>query len=135
MSIQSVKDLRFWHLAHEVGVTSPDGEESPGAVFLKGVRDSVIEQVEYLIEQGEDVEGAVQAIQYNGADGEIADAAVPVYTYLKWQTFLDIAAWEVDLAEITDVSEPMDLDKQSNLALYLVASNLVSILLQEIEAE
>jgi hypothetical protein len=132
MSIESVKALEFWHLSHLVDVTSPDGQESPGAVFLRGIRDSVIEQVEYLVEAGEDVESAVESLRYNGGDSEIADGAVPIYTYLKWQTFTDLAAWEVDLAEITDVSEPMDLDKQSNLALYLIASNLVSILLDEL---
>ncbi|WLW38616.1 hypothetical protein [Streptomyces phage Verabelle] len=135
MSIETIKDLKFWHLSSMVDVTSPDGEDSPGASFLKGVRDSVVEQVEYLVEQGSTVEEAVESIRYNGSDGEIADSAVPIYTYLKWQTFTDIAAWEVDLAEITDVSEPMDLDKQSNLALYLVASNLVSMLLDEAESE
>ncbi|WJN63166.1 Ocr-like antirestriction protein [Streptomyces phage phiScoe44] len=135
MSIETIKDLKFWHLSHMVDVTSPDGEDSPGASFLKGIRDSVVEQVEYLVEQGSTVEEAVESIRYNGSDSEIADGAVPIYTYLKWQTFTDIAAWEVDLAEITDVSEPMDLDKQSNLALYLVASNLVSMLLDEAESE
>jgi hypothetical protein len=135
MSIQSVKDLKFWHLSHLADVTSPDGEDSPGTAFLEGVRDSVIEQVEYLVEAGSTVEEAVESIRYNGGDGEIADAAVPIYTYLKWQTFTDLAAWEVDLADITDVSEPMDLDKQSNLALYLIASNLVSVLLDEVEGE
>ncbi|WJN63323.1 Ocr-like antirestriction protein [Streptomyces phage phiScoe54] len=132
--LSEIKGETHWSLAVDAESSSPDSDESAGARFLRGIRDSVIEAVEWRIEHDElSLAEAVEDIRYVGADGEIADGAVPVYTYDKWLTFTDLGAWTEDVSEIADTSVYADLDTQAGWALYLIAYRLVAKLLQDIE--
>jgi hypothetical protein len=132
--LSEIKGLSRWKLAVDAESSTPDDEDSAGARFLRGIRDSVIEAVEWRVEHGEfSLAEAVENVRYEGADGEIADGAVPIYTYDKWLTFTDLGAWTEDVSEIADTSEFADLDTQAGWALYLIAYRLVSKLLQDIE--
>ncbi|QJD50641.1 OCR-like antirestriction protein [Streptomyces phage Itza] len=130
--IDEVKQASAYALSGFADSAGPDTNESAGARFLVSIRDAVIESVEYLM--GSDaltLTEAVEDMRYHGKDGEIADGAVPVYTHEKWATFVDLAAYNEDLTELGDF--PDDMDSVSGWALYLMASRLVSVILDELE--
>ncbi|WJN62849.1 Ocr-like antirestriction protein [Streptomyces phage phiScoe2] len=132
--LSEIKGETHWSLSVDAESGTPDSDESAGARFLSGIRDSVIEAVEWRVEHSEmTLTEAVEDIRYDGTDGEIADGAVPIYTYDKWQTFTDLTAWTEDVSEIADTSVYSDLDTQAGWALYLIAYRLVAKLLQDIE--
>lgn len=122
MTRTEVSDWTVYRLANEAGCTDPDSEDSPGAQFLGGIRDSVLEAIEYG--------GDPEEIPH-----EVADAAVPVYTYQRWRTFVDLGAWEED----EDLDElggyPDDMTLAAGHCLYLIGSRLAAAILAELEDE
>ena len=98
---------------------SPDSLESVGAQFLTRVRDDVLERVE-------DIDPEDFARETDDMTWEVADSAVPVYTYTKWQTFVDLGAWQEDVSDMMgDRGETMgELDHVGSLALYIIAERL-----------
>jgi hypothetical protein len=103
-------------LSRIAGCYSPDDAfDSPGARFLLGVADACAEQSEYGYEDVSD------------AAHEIADSAVPVYTHERWQTFVDLGAYEQDISEL-GVSE--DMTENAGFALYMIANTLAMTLLE-----
>lgn len=97
-----------YHLASMAGCASPDSLESAGAVFLGHVADGVEERAD---EWDED------------AVHEIADGAVPIYTYHVWSTFVDLAAYNEDPTELG--ADASDLEQAAKVALYMIAERLV----------
>jgi hypothetical protein len=109
-----------YELANMADVSCPDSPESPGAKFLLGVQDDVNDSADSL---DSDVSDTAHMI---------ADAAVPIYTYEKWQTFVDLAAWQEDMDEF---GQPEDMDQASNWALYAIANRLAYALLEELQEQ
>lgn len=112
--------LNAYELSRLADCGEPDKPDSLGAQFLLGVQDAVNEALTpgNVYEEG------------NDAAHEIADNAVPVYTYIKWQTFVDLCAWQEDLDDWIG-SGTKDIDDLSNIALYIIAERLAMLLFEE----
>lgn len=108
-------DYTPWALAREVGLTEPDNAESPGSEFLLRIQSDV---------------NALEDEELDVDDGphEIADSAVPYRTYVIWQTFTDLCAWEWD-DEIG--SDHPDMTDQAISYLYQIGSRLAYSLIDE----
>lgn len=142
--LQDIREYNAFHLADRAECGEPsklqrDGDvdsfDSAGATFLYGVRDAFLEAIEWSMgtsnttPTADDVRTAVAAIEEDGAH-EIADGAVPVYTYPRWQTFTDLAAWQ----EEPEAGEwPEDLTEIAGVALYQIADRLARSLATELE--
>lgn len=129
-NIPEVTALNAFQLGALIDV-SPENEEAEA--FLTGVRDAVIEAAEEF--DPEDWERQMVE-DYSGRATEIAGGAPDVYTWQKWQEFIGLAAWQEDLS---DWEFPADvdgyhgaLDAGASLALFSMASRLVSALAEEI---
>lgn len=130
--IEAINAYGPYSLASFADCASPDSNESTGAQFLNRVRDGIVESVEYVM--GKDrlsLVEAVEEVRNVGADHEVCDGAVPIHTYLKWATFADLCAYQEDLDELGGASN--DMDTNAGMCLYLIASRLVSLLLDQME--
>lgn len=118
MTIDEMRNASAYVLADMADCGAPDSRESPGAVMLASVRDSVVEAIEH---------GRVTLDDFDdrGQLHEIADGAPSVYTYTIWQTFVDLAAYQEE-SEF-DVW-PDDLTKAASLALYQISNRLAHAL-------
>lgn len=117
--------LNAYQLANRANCACPDALDSPGAKFLESVQDGVRE----AIDDAPDAQDAAD-LDYNGRLHEIADAAPDVYTYTRWQEFVDLAAWQEDLDEIGGT--PDDMTDAAGVCLYLIAARLAHALADEI---
>ncbi|MCP3883032.1 MAG: hypothetical protein GY701_32230 [Sulfitobacter sp.] len=108
-----------FQLARRAGCGGPDKLDSVGADWLRTVWAAAVEAAE------------------SGADEdtvhEVADGCVPIYTYRRWATFVDLAGWEEDLDDIGGGSG--DMTQDAGVALYLIAGRLVAIALEEVLAD
>lgn len=122
-TVSDLKSASVYALADRADCAPPDTHESVGAVFLARVRDDVLERVEDIAP--EDFERETEDIGH-----EIADSAIPVMTYTKWQTFTDLGAWQTDVSDWLGGEE--DLDTLGSYALYEIARTLTDAILTEI---
>jgi hypothetical protein len=114
-----MNDNTVWRLARLAECADPDTDASPGALFLRRVEDAVRESRQYA----EDYD------DHNDLVHEIADGAVPVYTFDRWRTFVDLGAWEQDVADLAGGDD--DMTQLAGLALYQAARALADALLSE----
>lgn len=124
--LSEIRDLNAYQLARMADVHSPDSLESPGAKWLEGVRDDIVERVEYdssLVDTGHP-DGDVAY--------EVADAAVEIYTYQRWLVFTDLCMWEVDIEDIASGTGDVDMTQLAGLAQYEAARTLAYALLEDI---
>jgi len=111
-----------FNLAGDAECASPDTSDSPGADFLKGVRDSVLDQWESVDD--------IHEPNYAGTVHEIADAAVPIYTHNMWSAFVDLAAYQEDPTELG--VNGSDMGQAAGVCLYMIAERLAYALFAEI---
>ncbi|WJN62770.1 Ocr-like antirestriction protein [Streptomyces phage phiScoe15] len=129
--LDDIKGRSAFSLASDADTLSPDSDTSVGADFLRSVRDSVIEAVEWRVEHDELTEAeAAEEVRDGDAIGEIADGAPSVYTHQLWSEFLDLGGYNEDL-EPHELNLD-DLSKIPGIALYHIAWRLASVLLEEI---
>lgn len=129
-TLDAVREMNYIHLANNVAdIAGPDSETSEGAKFLTLVRDAVLEALEWKVEH-EDPDLAHAARVLRDDSHELADAAVPVYTYPRWLTFVDLAAWQID---IEDYGPSSDMTERAGVALYEVARILTDALCEYVE--
>ena len=131
-----------YHLSDEAGVQGPDNRESPGALFLRSVRDSA---VSYYTEADEVRRGTVEAGDddwWHDATHQLADDAVPLPTHRRWQVFTDLCLWAdeatLDIPTLTrfdDHGYPVDMTAQATAVIYEVAHRLTWIVLTELSKE
>jgi hypothetical protein len=132
-TIEQVRnDWTDYTLANAADVALPDKPDSPGAKFLIHVRDAVLEAVEWEIDQGRELAEAVEAVR-DGGIHEIADGAPDVYTYQRWQEFVDLAAWQEDISEYGDMGD--DLTGAAGVALYMIAERVTVAILDDLEPD
>lgn len=117
-------DHTDYSLANLAGVSMPDNHDSPGARFLLGVQDAVNESITWTLEHGEEL------VDQEDTAHEIADNAVPIYTYEKWQTFVDLAAWQEDPTDLG--YDGSNMDKAADVCLYVIAERLALVLFEEV---
>jgi hypothetical protein len=111
-----------WQLARLAECSDPDSDTSPGAQFLNRVESDVLERIEDNDGEWDD-----------DYAHEIADNAVPVYTYTMWQTFVDLGAWEEDPSDLG--YDEGDMAKGAAVCLYMIANRLAYALATEYEEE
>jgi hypothetical protein len=129
--IEDIKGRHIFSLARDAETLDPDGEDSPGARLLSSVRDSVIEAVEWKVENDELTPAeAAEEVRDGDELGQIADSAPSVYTHQVWTEFLDLGGYREDL-EAHELNLD-DLSKIPGIALYHIAYRLASVLLEEI---
>lgn len=133
--LQDIREMTVYTLAN-VGdaPTSPSAADSPGASFLDLVRTDFLERFDYAhdgdVPTAESVRAAAESVRDEAAH-EIADGAVPIYTYQRWQTFTDLAAWEEDTSELGDADQGMTA--LAGVALYMIAERLVRALADSLD--
>lgn len=124
--LDSVREFNYIHLANDVAdIAGPDSETSEGAKFLVRVRDALVEALEWRVEHDDDGDLARAAAYIREESHELSDGAVPIYTYERWLTFVDLAAWNVDISEY---GETEDMTSAAGVALYEVARTLIDAL-------
>jgi hypothetical protein len=137
-------DLTTWHLANLADCGSPDRpdrygltdapaelpEPSAGALFLRSVADGYRDARDYyLLDDGATLADWCAATAGAADAHEVADAAPSVYTFTRWQEFVDLAAWQEDVSEMTDGSD--DMTTAAGICLYLIAERLFRALVDE----
>ena len=131
-----------YHLSDEAGVQGPDNRESPGAVFLRSVRDAAVSYYDEAPNVLCENEWATAADWWHDATHELADNAVPLPTYERWQVFTDLCLWAdeatLDIPTLTrfdDHGYPVDMTAQATAVIYEVAHRLTWIVLTELSKE
>ena len=109
-------------LARLAGCADPDSDTSAGADFLNSVETDTLERI---IDNGGEWDDDMAH--------EIADGAVPVYTYTRWQTFTDLAAWDEDASELG--ADTSDMTQAAAVCLYIIADRLARAIADEYEPE
>lgn len=115
--METTTERTAYELACMAEVASPDGPDSPGAKWLRYVEQIAMEAIEYGADLGEDVH-------------EYADSAVPVYTYERWQVFVDLAAYEEDDEGLCGPDD--DMTQRAGVALYVIAARLIAALGEDV---
>lgn len=118
MMTRPIADLNAYELAQLADCGEPANSDSPGAKFLCSMRDALIDAREYsgdAFDPDEDLH-------------ELADGAVPVYTYQRWQVFLDLAGWQVDTSDYGDDVRADALTEHAGVVLYVIADALLHAL-------
>lgn len=108
-------------LARMADVATPDAPDSPGGDWLDTVYVSALE----IIEDYEDDDERRDAI------AERAGSVVPVYTHLRWEVFVDLAAYNEDPTELG--ADPSDMNQCAGVCLYLIAERLMAAVIEDAE--
>ena len=109
-------------LARRADTYDPDSETSPGAEWLTHV-------AEVTAEAAREDDRLADELEHGDAIGELADRAVPTYTYERWRVFTDLGAWLEDPSELGADAE--DMTQAAGVALYMIAERLAAALLEE----
>lgn len=97
---------------------SIDSTDAEG--FLRSVVSNLAEAVEY----------ADDGFDWGDLTHEVADGCVPIYTQDIWSTFVGCRAWNEDPSELCS-QEDTSMEKQAQVALFLIAERLCDALLRE----
>jgi hypothetical protein len=135
LSAQRIEELQAYirreypsarFLSRAIGVSEPDDDDSEGAVWLKGLRESFCDSLAEILESDYPEDTA-----YEIAGG----AAEEVYTYTLWRVFTDLELYR----HAEDVTGEMyRLDKMSymaSVALDEFGRTMFSILLNDAQEE
>lgn len=124
MRATTIREMTAYELSRLADCGTPDHSESSGALFLKSIRDEVLEAFgETELDESIDEDRVHQ----------IADNAPDVYTHKRWQEFVDLQAYDEDVNDYLTGTE--NLTTIAGLALYVIAERLVTALVQELETE
>jgi hypothetical protein len=140
---ETIEQRTTWQLAGLAECATPDAHDgrgfsadqdqtpcdgSAGARFLRHVEDAVREAVEeYGV--GDTDECTEDGTPWADIVAELADGSPDVYTFTRWQEFVDLAAWQEDASEYgADVT---DMTEQAGVCLYIIAQRLAWNLLAE----
>lgn len=129
-TLADVRELNSRQLARLADVSSPDSLDSPGALFLARVRDSIVDaagEVGRLVDEDGCIVGDDEA---SDLAHEVADEAPSIYTHEVWTQFVDLCAYDEDLEDYVD--ESSDMESRARVALYLIAGRLALALVDEI---
>jgi hypothetical protein len=118
-AVESIRERVCYDLTDLADCADPDYGDSPGAQYLRAVRDSVLEWWEDERDTSDPDE----------ASHERVDSLVPIYNHERWTTFVDLAAYHEDL---DDFGRPDDMTDAAGVALYLVGRRLFEALAQEL---
>lgn len=130
-----VRNRHAYGLARDAECSSPDTPESAGAGFLTGVRDGVLEVIDYYANNDDTWHDAAMnhdesSIDDDGALHEIADGAPSVYTHEVWEQFVDLGAYNEDPTDLGE--DGSDMQRCASVCLYIIADRLARVLVDEI---
>jgi hypothetical protein len=116
-TVETIKAMEAFELARIADCASPDTSDSPGAKFLLGVRDAVVDELTH----------SHAADGYDLADilTEIAENAPSVYTHERWQEFVDLCAYTED---VTEFGSELTMTSLAAIALHQIAYRLAAAL-------
>lgn len=97
----------------------PDSKQAES--FLDGVLYSVIDRADDLLDESNDRSDITH---------EIADSAVPIYTYDLWKCFVDLGAYNGDMDDLGGAGN--DMTKNAQVCLYMMAERLAYALVDEL---
>lgn len=107
MSTDEIRGLSAFMLCRDALAECgrPDDVASSGARFLTHVRDETLDLIATFVEQDHFKYG--EENEWHEAVTEMIDGLIPVYTYDRWQTFIDLEAYheEVDLGGYSDLND------------------------------
>lgn len=114
-----------WQLSRMAGCYDPDSLVSPGAEFLLRIEADTVVAIEEAEPSDDNSDIAHQ----------VADTAVPIGTFDKWRTFVDLGAWEQDVSDYinwqSDDPNGTDMTTQATVALYVIGNQLASALIEQ----
>jgi hypothetical protein len=121
-----------WRLARTADCSCPEGAERAGAAFLDSVfSDFLYTAQNDVAESGGDnaydIRRSLERFDWN----ETADGAIPIWTHQKWQTFVEIGAYDEDVSDLVN-SRKVTGDDCANAALYIIADRLLRALSEEL---
>lgn len=124
-TLTAIKSRTVFGLANNAECGDPNHEGTAGASFLRSVRDSFVEAVEYgrLVSGQEDDTDVIH---------EIANDAPDVYTSVKWAEFVDLDAYREDPSDYFDNGQITDMDTAAGNCLFIIAERLCWALLAEL---
>lgn len=127
--LDNIKALNAYELANHANCVCPDSLESPGALFLIGVRDDFVERwcEDLNMVEGMTASECVKVFRDFDIPQVIADNAPSVYTHPVVLQCVDLCAYREDLSELRAKNNTMEDD--ARLSLYIVAERLVNALL------
>lgn len=130
---EKLKELRemsaYWLADSDLAdCMSPDSKESPGALLLASVRDSVCDLIEDNFTEHATIE---DFDRFEDEVFEIADQAPSIYTHQKWQEFVDLGAHQEDVEELGGGEG--DMDKLGSIALFIIAERLTRNLVEKVK--
>lgn len=116
----SITDLNAYELARMASVYSPDGPDSPGAKFLVGLRDEIVD----LTDESDDFDSELIMDHFR----ERIDTYL-IYTSEVWAVFTDLGAWQNE----NPFGNGDDMTQNAQGILYGIATDLGYALLTEYE--
>jgi hypothetical protein len=119
-------------LARTADCSCPEGAERAGAAFLDSLFSDFVcaAQNDLDVSGGDDardIRRALERFEWH----ETADGAVPLWTHQKWQTFVEIGAYDEDVSDLVD-SRKITGDDCANAAIYIIADRLLRALSEEL---
>lgn len=119
--IADVEALSVWEMANSIDVRvsrlhDDTGALSDGADMLDTVRRCVVDQLTYA--------GDIDTDKLRDDAHEIADGAVPVYTYRIFSAVVDLCAFDEDIEGVSG-DTAQSFERMAQLSLYVIANNLV----------
>lgn len=129
-ALDEIKSMGAWSLARVAGVADPDDLASPGAEFLKDLRDDLVQRLDYEDDPlvwlaHEDASYDYCALRSDEMAGEI------VSTYRRWQVFVDLCAYDTDIEDYVG-QEVMDLNALRDVALAVTGAQVLRALVDHI---
>lgn len=124
-------NLDAYDMAAGSDVKCPETLTSPGARWILGVRDALTEAVDYDHADDETVAETIDRMRDRGITHEIADGAVPIYTYDRWVIFTELQAYLEDPSELG--YEGTDMTELAGVCLYMIAERIVESLCRVLE--
>ena len=118
----NIANLNAYELARMADVYSPDTLDSPGAKFLTGLRDDLIE----VIDESDEYDRELIMDYFR----ERIDSHL-IYTFDVWRTFVDLGAWQNE----NPFGNGDDMTANAQSILYDIAGELGSALLTEYEED
>jgi hypothetical protein len=121
-----------WLLARPAQCSKPDNNEKTGADFLTSLFTDFlyIAQNDVAVSGGDDaydIRRSLERFEWH----ETADGAIPVYTHQKWQTFVELGAYDEDVSDLVD-HRKVNGEDVANAALYIVADRLLRALSEDL---
>ena len=124
--------LAPWLIARPAECSRPDGNEKLGADFLTSLFTDFlyIAQNDVAVSGGDDaydIRRSLERFEWH----ETADGAIPIFTHQKWQTFVELGAYDEDVSELVTFRKVTGEDV-ANAALYIIADRLLRALSEEL---